>query len=518
MRHKYLRDAAPGDLVDDVFLLSNKQLSAGSNGKQFIKGFISDRTMQVTARLWNATPQLSNSLPENGFVRVRGRIENYQGNLQLIIDAVHVAKPGTFELDDLMPHTNQDIPTMFRRLAEILGSLQNRHLGSLVHAYLDDEALMASFCRAPAAVSMHHAFIGGLLEHTLNAVEVADAICRFYPGLNRDLVISGIFLHDIAKTWELSYESAFAYTDGGQLVGHIVKSAMWVEHKAKEAQVVLGERIPQAVIDVVQHIILSHHGQLEFGAPKTPATPEAIAVHMIENLDAKLMSALFATRGGGASAEGNWTEYMKTFNGRLFRPDVAPPEGLPGDDEPPVVPPAGKGKVVADDAIHPPRTGLDATDGGRGRAVSVEVGADGAAAAPRSAQPFAPALATESAPALAAVHGALRGPDAPSAALAAAHGALRAPDATSAALAPVHGALRGPDAPPAAFAPNSGANPGPDAPAQAAVASSRVDAQAGGRPDRGPGAPDLAQTAPETVSGPLIINNPLFYSAPSRKK
>src|SRR5207237_2067767 len=225
---------------------------------------------------------------------------------------------------NLMPHTSKNISKMCTRLTEILGSIQNRHLAAIVQAYLDDEKLMNDFCRAPAAQSFHHAFIGGLLEHTLNAIEVADAIVKFYPGLNRDLLISGIFLHDIAKTWELKYVTAFGYTDGGQLVGHIVKSAMWVEHKAKEAETILGEKIPQPLIDVLQHIIISHHGVPEFGAIKPPSTPEALAVHMIENMDAKLMMALSATRGEGVNGEGNWTEYMKAFNGRLYRPDVAP--------------------------------------------------------------------------------------------------------------------------------------------------------------------------------------------------
>src|ERR1044071_7418237 len=171
---------------------------------------------------------------------------------------------GTFDLADLMPQTDKDVNEMCARLHELCGSIQNRHLNALVQAYLDDESLMNKFCKAPAAMSFHHAFLGGLLEHTLNAMEVADACCRFYPGINRDLVIAGIFLHDIAKTWELKYDCAFGYSDSGQLVGHIVKSAMWVEQKAKTAEQILGgERIPQELIDVLQHIIISHHGQAE---------------------------------------------------------------------------------------------------------------------------------------------------------------------------------------------------------------------------------------------------------------
>ena len=186
---------------------------------------------------------------------------------------------------------------MCRRITELLGSIHNRHLAAIVQAYLDDRELMDKFCKAPAAMSFHHAFLGGLLEHTLNAMEVADACVKFYPGLNRDLILAGIFLHDIAKTWELNYDCSFGYTDSGQLIGHIVKSAIWVEQKSKVAQETLGEKIPQPLIDVLQHIILSHHGEYEFGSPKTPATPEALFVHTIENLDAKLMIALAATRG-----------------------------------------------------------------------------------------------------------------------------------------------------------------------------------------------------------------------------
>jgi hypothetical protein len=178
--------------------------------------------------------------------------------------------------------------------------------------------------------------------------------------------VAGIFLHDIANTREMSYDCSFGYTDGGQLDGHIVKSAMWVEHKAKEAERLLGgERIPQPLIDVLQHIILSHHDRPEFGSPKCPATPEAIAVHMIENMDAKLTMALTATRGEASpsGADGNWTEYMKAFGGRLYRPDVAPadaqvppapdnePEPEPESAPPPVVArigPGGAAKPAAD--------------------------------------------------------------------------------------------------------------------------------------------------------------------------
>jgi 3'-5' exoribonuclease len=341
MRRLFLRDTQAGDVVEDVFMLSNKQFAATNQGKPYIKAIIGDRTCTLNARMWNATREIFNALPDSGFVKIRGRVENYQNNLQFIIEQTWAARDGSFDVGDLIPSTEKDVAKMCARLHELCGSIQNRHLSALVQTYLDDESLMNQFCKAPAAMSYHHAFLGGLLEHTLNAMEVADCIVKFYPGLNRDLVLAGIFLHDIAKTWELTYDAAFGYTDGGQLIGHIVKAVIWVEEKAQKAAETLGEPIPRELINVLEHIILSHHDKPEFGSPKTPATPEAIAVHMIENMDAKLMMALGSCRGEEV-ADGNWTEYMKQFGGKLYRPDVAPADVVEG----PQAPGDGKMKIT----------------------------------------------------------------------------------------------------------------------------------------------------------------------------
>ncbi len=324
MRRYLLKSAQAGDQIEDVFVITNKQIAATATGKYYIKCFVGDKSATVTARMWNATKEIFNQIPDNGFLHIRGRVENYQNNNQIIIEAWAPAREGAYQVEDLMAHTKKDIKAMFARVVEICESIQNRHVAALVQAFLDDKQLMADFCKAPAAQSFHHAYIGGLLEHVQNALDVADAVVKFYPTLNRDLVLAGIFIHDLAKTWELKYETAFSYSDGGQLIGHIVKAAMWIEEKAKIASETLGEPIPREVIEVLQHIILSHHGELEFGSPKTPATPEAFAVHMIENMDAKLTMALAATRDPESSTEGNWTEYLKAFNVRMYRPDVAP--------------------------------------------------------------------------------------------------------------------------------------------------------------------------------------------------
>lgn len=325
MSRVFLSASNPGDYLEEVFVISNKQLSTTQTGKPFIKCFVGDRTRQVPARMWNATQAIFNAMPEGGFLRLAGKIESYQDNLQFIVDRFWlIDDPAEIVLEHLLPHTTRNIPQMFERLVAIVRSVKNRQLLALVDAYLADEALMEKFRRSPAATTFHHSFIGGLLEHTLSMLEVGDSICPHYPLISRDLVIVGIFLHDIAKTWELSSDTAFAYTDGGHLVGHIVKSAIWVEFKAKEAEAKLGEPISPAIVSVLQHLILSHHGEPEFGAARVPASPEAILIHYIDNIDAKLTMSLAATRDASTSGEGNFTEFQKALGVRLYRPNVAP--------------------------------------------------------------------------------------------------------------------------------------------------------------------------------------------------
>lgn len=320
MPRKFLSQMQPGDVVENVYVIANKQIAATTTNKNYIKAIISDRSAQLNARLWNATHELFKMLPESGFVYILGRIESYQQNTQLIITDFGPAKEGTFDIGELIPHTTQSIPKMQKELAGILGSIAHEPLKRLIDQFLKDQPLMAAFSKAPAASSFHHAFLGGLLEHTLTALKLTDAVAGFYPKLSRDLCLAGVFLHDIAKTWELTYDTTFGYSDGGQLVGHVVKAAMWVEAKAQELEAA-GKPLPRELIDVLQHILLSHHGQPEFGAARIPASPEAIFVHMIENLDAKLNMALSATRSEAAAGEGNWTDFIKALGVRLYRPD-----------------------------------------------------------------------------------------------------------------------------------------------------------------------------------------------------
>ena len=340
MRRVYLRDCQAGEMIEDVFVISQKQLSTTATNKLFIKAFVGDRTSQVTARIWNASRDLFNSLPESGFVYLRGRIENYQGNTQMIIEDLRPVALGDFDVADLVPHTSRDIPQMRAKLLAICSSIRNRALLALIQAYLDDANLIDRICRAPAAQSFHHAFMGGLLEHTLNSMEVADAVVQFYPGLNRDLVVAGIFLHDIAKTWELSLRllvrlyrrraAGRAHRQVGDLGGA----------EGDEAEAKLGEKIPQQLIDVLQHIIISHHGMsgVRRGETAGDARGDRGALHREPRRQADDVAGSDARRDLPAAAEGNWTEYMKAMGTRLYRPDVAPADMEPGAQTPPTPP------------------------------------------------------------------------------------------------------------------------------------------------------------------------------------
>jgi 3'-5' exoribonuclease len=321
----YIADLGePPQLLRGTFAIINKQLGTTREGKYYLKCLIGDKTGQLTARKWTLDEATYTALPTDGFVRLDGQTQAYQGEVQLIIGEIAPVEPSPDEMRELLPSSQRPAPEMFADLAAILDSLQHPAMKALAKAYLDDAFLMDQFRQAPAAKSMHHAFLGGLLEHTLQLLRLAQAICPLYPKLNRDIVLMGLFLHDLGKTRELVYDRAFSYSDRGELIGHIVDGAIMLHDKAQEVMREQGVRIPGKALLVLQHIIISHHGEPEFGAAKVPATPEAILVSQLDNLDAKTAMALAAARPdrpAAIDAGGPFTEKQWALNTKLFRPD-----------------------------------------------------------------------------------------------------------------------------------------------------------------------------------------------------
>ncbi|TVQ32679.1 MAG: HD domain-containing protein [Phycisphaeraceae bacterium] len=326
---RYIRDLGPSEQFDGAFTIGNAQLGTTRNGKPYLRCLLSDRTGELPGRMWSCPEELFNRLPTDGFVYVHGETQPYQGELQLIIHSIEPIEPSDAQLTELLPSSERPAAEMFAELVGMLDNVKHPAMKALIKAYLDDEMLMDQFRKAPAAKMMHHAYLGGLLEHTLNLLKLAEVVCPLYPQINRELVLVGLFLHDLGKTRELQWEKGFGYTDRGQLVGHIVDGAIMLHDKAQQAMRESGVRPPAHAITVLQHIILSHHTLPEYGAAKVPSTPEAILVAMLDNLDAKTTIALMAAKRGDRPAfdlGGNFTDKQWALaNTRLFRPDPLGP-------------------------------------------------------------------------------------------------------------------------------------------------------------------------------------------------
>ena len=334
----YLRDLAAAQLIQGVFAIHNCQLGMTRTGKPYLRCLVGDRTARRPGRMWNATEELYARLPTDGFVYLEGETQPYQGQMQVIIHSIEPYTPTSTELRHLLPCTDQDVDRMFADLVKLIGTLEHPAMKCLAERYLEDGELMDRFCQAPAAMSLHHACLGGLLEHTLAVMRLAEQVLPLYPKLNRDIVLMGLFIHDMGKCAEQTWEQGFGYSTDGQLVGHIARGVIWLEEKAKACEQ-LDEpvKVPEPLLRVLHHIILSHHGQPEFGALKLPATPEALAVSLLDNLDAKMEMALTAARTEPTEAEaaadlgGDFTEKIWALgNTRFYRPD---PTTLPPDAE-----------------------------------------------------------------------------------------------------------------------------------------------------------------------------------------
>lgn len=320
--HRDIRDLKAGDrLEDEIYRVAQKDLRTTSNGSLYIHVVIADATGQMLGRMWNASQEIYDAIPEGGLLHFRGRVENYKGARQFIVDGVRAVEAGEVQPSDFLPATSENVDAMWRRVKHILRTIQHRDLLALLAKFVNDADFARAFQTAPAAAAMHHAYVGGLLEHTRNLLELALVVTPRYPDVSRDLVLAGIFLHDCGKVRELAYETNFSYTDEGQLIGHISIALLWIREKAAEVEKETGRPFPRDVEMALGHIILAHHGKYEFGSPRLPATAEAVMVHYLDNLDAKL-NMVFEAIHADNDPQSRWTEYVRALETRVFKVDV----------------------------------------------------------------------------------------------------------------------------------------------------------------------------------------------------
>ncbi len=230
--HKFINTIGPGETINSVYVVRDPILRSTTRGDLYIAMFLCDRTGQLNGRMWRASEVVYKSLPKPGFVHVQGRSELYQNNLQIVVDTIAAIDPSKVNVEDYLARTTKDCGQMFKEVQEIVGTIKHPQLAALTAAFLADKDLMKGFCSAPGGMKMHHDCIGGLLEHTHGMLRVAKTILPLYPQVQADLVLAGVFLHDMGKTEELAYDMAFSYTDSGQLIGHISKSLLMIYRKA----------------------------------------------------------------------------------------------------------------------------------------------------------------------------------------------------------------------------------------------------------------------------------------------
>jgi 3'-5' exoribonuclease len=318
MARRFVQDLADGDTVEETYLVLDKQLRANRNGNLYLQVELRDRSGSISARLWNAGEHLFRSFEVGDFLMTKGKVQLFQGSLQMILSQIERTETNKVELGDFLPHTDQDIDKLWDRLRGVLLRLTNHHLRALAECFLMDEAFERGFRQAPAGVRNHHAYIGGLLEHVVTLIDAAERMLPLYPAVDRDLLLMGVFLHDIGKVRELSYSRVFAYSDEGQLIGHLVIGVEMLNEKVARVTDLTGEPFPTELLLRIKHMILSHHGTYEFGSPRLPMTPEAIALHCLDNLDAKVHSFTRDIREDRNQASA-WTPFNQSLQRRLFK-------------------------------------------------------------------------------------------------------------------------------------------------------------------------------------------------------
>jgi 3'-5' exoribonuclease len=314
MKTSYVTDLNSEQSITSFFLVCEKEIRNTREGKPYLRLELGDRSGTIEARMWDQFESAVKDVNRDDFVKVQARVEIYRNRPQLALLQLRLAKPEEIDLADFLPQTKADVAKLYAQLLEFAGSIANPFLKKLVTAILGDPAIAAKYKRAPAAKVMHHAYLGGLLEHVISLCGLAKLAAAHYPELDLDLLLTAAILHDVGKLDELCYDRAISYTVEGQLLGHIMMEFETVS-KAMDAI----EGFPADLKTVVQHLLISHHGEYEFGSPKLPMIREALVFHYLDDLDSKLAAVRAAL--ALESGEPEWSAYSGALGRKFLRLD-----------------------------------------------------------------------------------------------------------------------------------------------------------------------------------------------------
>ncbi|HYZ85948.1 MAG TPA: OB-fold nucleic acid binding domain-containing protein [Bryobacteraceae bacterium] len=310
MKSPYVSELQPNQIITATFLVQHKDIRQKKTGEPYLSLVLGDRTGEIDAKMWDNAAEVMYTFERDDFLKVRGLLQVFQNRLQLTVHKLQKQTEELIDLTDYFPTSRRNGDEMMAELFSIVRGIGNAHLRQLLLLVLEDPDVCRRLRIAPAAKSIHHAYLGGLLEHILSVCTLARVAAGHYPFVDLDLLLAGVVLHDIGKIWELTYDRSFGYTSQGQLLGHMLIAVRMIGDKARQM-----EGFPPKLQSLLEHMIISHHGELEYGSPKTPLFPEALLLHHLDNMDSK-MECMRAALEKDRLVEGEWTSYV----GSLERP------------------------------------------------------------------------------------------------------------------------------------------------------------------------------------------------------
>jgi len=333
MKDFYIASATEQEnkVIISSFVVASKQVKAKKTGEPYLALTLSDRTGQLEAKMWDNVAGVMETFEQDDFIKVKGLLNKYNGRFQLTVHKLRRLEEDEVDPSDYLPKCPRDIEELWRELGVFVATFRNPYLRALLETFMTDPEISVAYKTAPAAKTLHHAYIGGLLDHVVSLFRLCDLAARNYPQIDRDLLLTGAFLHDIGKIHELSYGRSFAYTTRGQLLGHMV-----IELEMLHGKIAQVAGFPDGVKTLLEHLIISHHGQYEFGSPKLPMFPEALMLHYLDDLDSK-MESMRAHLEREAGYDDHWTGYNPSLgrpllNTRKFLAPKPPAESAPPGD------------------------------------------------------------------------------------------------------------------------------------------------------------------------------------------